>query len=223
MAKQLTSTRRRKSGGGKTAADPREAVFAAAMKLAGLQGWADTTMADIADEAGIGLDALHRHFSGKPALLAAFVAHVDGLVLAGTDPEIGDEPVRDRLFDIYMRRFDTLAPYKDGLRAVARELPRDPALFACFLSGPYRRSLEWTLEAARIGNWGPLQPLQLKGLGVIQAAVTRTWLDDDSEDLGKTMAALDKALRRADSIVASFPFGGRRRRAEQAEAGAESA
>lgn len=223
MAKQPTSTRRGKSGTGKAAADPREAVFTAAMKLAGLQGWNDTTLADIADEAGIGLDVLHQHFRSKPALLAAFVDHIDGVVLAGTDPGIGDEPVRDRLFDIYMRRFDTLTPYKDGLRAVARELPRDPAVFACFLSGPYRRSLEWTLEAARIGNWGLLQPLQIKGLGLLQATVTRTWLSDDSEDLGKTMAALDKALRRADSIAASLPFGGGRRRGDQTAGKAQSA
>jgi hypothetical protein len=34
----------------------------------------------------------------------------------------------------------------------------------------------------------------------------RTWIEDDSEDMAKTMAALDKNLERAEGVINSLPF-----------------
>ena len=183
------------------APDPAARLIDAALQVAALQGWADTSMADIAETAEVSLTEARQAFASKAALLAAFIGRIDDIVLAGTDPEIAAEPVRDRLFDVIMRRFEALAPYKEGLRAILRDLPRDPELLICVVTGPHRRSLQWMLEAARIDPWGPLQPLQLKGLGLIYAAALRAWLRDDSDEQSKAMATLDRALDRADRVA----------------------
>ena len=109
-----------------------------------------------------------------------------------------------------MRRLDALAPYRDGIAAVARDLTRDPGALACLAAGPGRRSLQWMLEAARIQPWGLAAPLQIKGLGLVYASVLRVWLTDEGEDLSKTMAALDKALGRVESILSTLRRGPRR-------------
>ena len=176
----------------------------AAMSLAAVQGWHDTTMADIADQAGLKLGELQKEFCSKNAVLAGLIQLADDAVLRGSDDGMAEEPVRDRLFDVIMRRLDALAPYKDGLAAVVRDLRRNPASLACLAVGPGQRSLQWMLEAARIQPWGLAAPLQRKGLGVVYLVVFRVWLNDDGEDQAKTMAALDKALSRVDRILGAL-------------------
>lgn len=211
---------KRKSRPARERPDPEQRVLDAAMRLAALQGWADTTLADVAAEAELPLEEMYRRFPSKHAVLEAFVRRIDETVLTGTDPEIGAEPVRDRLFDVLMRRFDALRPYKDGVRAVLRDLARDPPAYLQFSLGPMRRSSLWMLEAARVEPWGLLQPLLLQGYGAIYLYVLRAWLRDDSEDSGRTMAALDRALQRAESLLSFLPIGGRRSgRGEEAPAG----
>jgi AcrR family transcriptional regulator len=192
-------------------AEPRERLFEAALKLAALQGWADTSMADIAEEAGVGLAEARRLFPSKLHLLAGWIAHVDEQVLAPGIDDLADEPVRDRLFDLLMRRFDALKPHRKGLAAIARELARDPLSAGCLAAGPVRRSLEWTLAAARAEGSGPFAPLLVKGLGMVYLAGLRAFLRDESEDLSATMAALDKALNRAEAAVRWLPVGAPRR------------
>ncbi|MDA1099007.1 MAG: helix-turn-helix domain containing protein [Proteobacteria bacterium] len=186
---------------------PAVKVVKAAMALAAVQGWRDTTMADIADQAGMNLADLRQLFGSKTAILAGLIRLTDEQVIRGSSPDMAAEPVRDRLFDVIMRRLDALAPYREGIAAVALDLRRDPAAVACLAAGPGRRSLQWMLEAARIQPWGLLGPLQLKGLGLIYLSVLRVWLQDDGEDLSQTMAALDKALGRVDSILGSLRRG----------------
>ncbi|MBT3331630.1 MAG: TetR family transcriptional regulator, partial [Rhodospirillaceae bacterium] len=86
-------------------------VIGAAMKLAGVQGWRDTTMADIAETAGLSLVELRNMYGSKTAILAGLIRQTDDIVLAGSGADMADEPVRDRLFDVIMRRLDALAPY----------------------------------------------------------------------------------------------------------------
>ena len=179
-------------------------VITAAMSLAAVQGWQDTTMADIADQTGLKLAELQKRFTSKNAVLAGLMQLADEAVLRGSDKGMTEEPVRDRLFDVIMRRLDALAPYKDGFEVVVRDLRRDPASLACLAAGPGQRSLQWMLEAARIQPWGLAAPLQRKGLGLVYLVVFRVWLNDDGEDQAKTMAALDKALSRVDRILGAL-------------------
>lgn len=204
----------------KAAPEPRDAIIDAALRLAASEGWCAPSLADIAAEAGMTPAELHKHFRCKSQILCAFTRRIDQQVLDGTDPDIADEPVKDRLFDLIMRRLDALGPHKDAIRALAREALRTPPAAVALAAGPLRESLQWMLAAAKIEPWGPFQPLQVKGLGLIYLSVLRTWLDDDGEDQAKTMAALDKALSRADSLVGRFRP---RRRTEIDEPAAETA
>ncbi len=175
-------------------------IVATALDLAATQGWRDTTLADIAAAAKLSLADVHAHYASKAAILAAFSKQIDAEVLAREDAELADQPPRDRLFDVMMRRFDALAPHKAAVRAIARDSLGDPAaalLGACTLAA----SMAWMLEAARLGASGLRGVLRIKGLAVVYVSVLRVWLDDDSEDMARTMAALDRRLRQAESLV----------------------
>ena len=115
-----------------------------------------------------------------------------------------------------MRRFDALNPYKDGIRAVARDAGGGGIAEILCSGCRLLRSMRWMLEAAGIGTAGWLGGLRVKGLAVVFAATANVWLRDDSEDLAKTMAALDRNLKRAERFATMRPPFGRRRRGEDA-------
>src|SRR5262245_39999875 len=61
-------------------------------------------LAEIAARAGVTLAELRGHYGSILAILAAHIKEMDRAVLAGIDPEMADEPPRERLFDVLMRR-----------------------------------------------------------------------------------------------------------------------
>jgi AcrR family transcriptional regulator len=210
MAKKTTQRATGKTPAGKAAETPRDpdaAIIDAAMRLAADKGWRNVTLAAIAAECGVTLSEVYRRYPSRTAILAGLARRVDRQVLeGGGEPDAG-ESARDRLFDVMMRRFDAMKPYRQGVARVVEDLPRDPLTMACF-GFQLRRSMAWMLEAAGIPSGGPAGLAKTKGLAAIHLCVLRTWLNDDSADLAKTMAAMDTALRRV-APVAAFLFGKR--------------
>lgn len=189
-----------------------------ALNLAAEQGWRRTTLGDIAAAAGVTLAELYGHYPSKAAIVGAYMARVDAEMLAAVDPELESAPARDRLFDVVMHRLDAMKPHKEGVRAILRAAACDPcaALWgACRL----KRSLVWILEAAGLDSTGLRGLCRIKGLGLIYLCTLQVWLGDDSEDMAKTMAALDRNLGRVDDLLSSLRGPRRRPPEEAAEAG----
>ena len=194
--------------------DARRQIITATLDLTAERGWMETRLADIAAACGLSLAELYRRYTSRQAIVADLGSLVDEDVLDAPASDTADEPVPDRLFDLLMRRFDALQPFKPGLAALARTGRGDPLLL-CAGGASLMRSMRWTLEAAGIGGEGIGGRMQTRGLAMIYLDVLRVWLDDDSEDLGRTMAALDRDLKRADRLMGICnrrDFAGFRRR-----------
>ncbi len=174
-------------------------IVSAALRLAGERPWSGVTLAEIAVAAQVSLVDLRRDFGSKGEILAAFVRAVDDEVLARAPARSPDQPARDALFEVVMRRFDVLAPYKPALKSISEAWPADPALLRAFAA-----SQAWMLRAAGIGPEGFEGQLRAGGLGVIYASVFRTWLEDDDPGQARTMAALDRRLRRGERTLTSL-------------------
>jgi hypothetical protein len=111
-----------------------------------------------------------------------------------------EEPPRERLFDVLMRRIEALAPHKAAVRSLARSVARNPGL-AVALNGLAVRSQQWMLTAADISASGPKGMVRAQGLALLFASVLRTWVDDDDPGHARTMAALDRALGRGQRLA----------------------
>jgi hypothetical protein len=79
----------------------------------------------------------------------------------------------------------------------------------------FDRSGAAMLAAAGISADGLCGLARIQGLKAIHLAALRAWMKDDSADLAATMAALDRALRQAERLLAMVP--GLRRRDAAAE------
>lgn len=169
----------------------------AALHLAETQGWQNVTLSDIAKQADIDMATLHDYFEDRFDVLAALGRMIDRKVLENIGE--GDRTLseRDRLFDIMMERFDVLNDYRDGLTSVLNSFKTDPK--QAVISLPHLgRSMSWMLEAAGIETGGVKGAIKVIGLSGIYLKTLRVWCDDESPDMGKTMAALDKNLGRAE-------------------------
>jgi AcrR family transcriptional regulator len=174
----------------------RDKAIAALMELLADQSFEDIGLAEVAGCAGIKLSQLRAEFGSTLAILGAHIKQIDGAVLDGGDADMAEETPRDRLFDVLMRRFELLAPYKESIRSLMRSARRHPSL-ALALNAMAVRSQRWMLEAAGIDAAGPRGALRAQGAALMFAGVATVWVDDDEEGLDRTMAALDRGLASA--------------------------
>jgi len=192
--------------------DDRNRIIDAALACIARQGWRRLSLADIAAEAGTSVLQVYHVFSSKTAILCGFFRRIDEAVLAAPLDSAPDERPRDRVFDLLMRRFDALTPYRAAIEALGRELPTDP-LAALAAGAGLLRSMRWMLEAAGISGEGLGGAVAVKLTAAAYLATLRTWLRDESADLAPTMAALDRRLRGIERW-----YGGDRRRGSEAVA-----
>jgi AcrR family transcriptional regulator len=176
--------------------NPRDRAIDALMALAAEKPWAEISLSEVAARAGLSLAQLRDAFPSKGAILGGFSRRIDRIVLEGTTNDLASENAKDRLFDVLMRRFDAMKPYKAALDNIESWAIRDP-LALVELNRLLINSLRFMLEAAGESSEGPLGAVKLQGLALVWTRTLRVWLGDDNEDSARTMAALDKALERA--------------------------
>ena len=174
-------------------------IVDAALDLAGDRGWNALSLADIAAQAKVSLAELYEQFPSKSAILSAYVHSLDEAVMAGDTPDFEDSP-RDRLFEVVMRRFDAMKPRRQALGRVLRDAGTDPVVVLCGMRR-FKRSMALMLEAAGISTSGLSGMARVEGLTAVYLGTLRVWLKDDTADQARTMAALDKALRRAETLA----------------------
>ncbi len=178
----------------------REDVVEALMRLAAERPWNDIELTDIAEEAGLTLAEMRDMFPSKGAILGAFSRMIDKRVLEGSSEDLAGEPARERLFDVFMRRLDALAPYKTALRRIAYAVRMDPLSLAA-LNQVALNSQRYMLAAAGIATEGPLGLLKLQGAVLVHMNTLETWFDDDDPAQARTMARLDRELKRAERFI----------------------
>jgi AcrR family transcriptional regulator len=195
--------RQRKAQGSNFAAPPprgtsdRDKAVDALMALLAEQSFEDIGLAEVAGRAGLKLSQLRAEFGSTLAMVGAHIKDIDRAVLAGGGGDMAEEPARERLFDVLMRRLEALAPYKEAVRSLLRSARRNPGL-ALALNAMAVRSQQWMLEAAGIGASGAKGALRAQGAALMFARVLSVWFDDDEPGLDRTMAALGRGLASAE-------------------------
>jgi AcrR family transcriptional regulator len=178
----------------------RDRIVAAFLALLAEKRFEAIDLAEIATRAGVSLGAMRGEFRSTLAIYAAHVKAIDRAVLDGGEGDMAEEPPRERLFDVLMRRIEKLGPHKEAVRSLLRSASCDPPL-ALALNGMAVRSMQWMLTAADIHASGPRGMLRAQGLALLWTRVLRTFVNDEDEGHARTMAELDRALGRGARLV----------------------
>lgn len=174
-----------------------QAVVSAVFRMAEDRGWNRVNVPAAALAAGLPLPQVRARFPTRLHVLHRFGTLLDQAALEGAS---ADGPVRDRLFDLLMRRFDALQVERGGVLALLQALPFNPAT-SVLLSCETRRSMRWLLGAAGAGTGGVRGEARVQGLTAVWLWGMRAWQRDETTDLSTTMAAVDSALGRAEQAA----------------------
>ena len=156
-------------------------------------GWAGWSPRALAAMTGYDLGEVYDAFPTPTALAQKLAERLDKTMLAIDPDELDGLSHRERLFELFMRRFDAMTPYKPGLQRLTREARTEPELLLAGLCN-LDRMAHWLIELAELPYSGLEARLARASLVVAYARIFRTWLDDATPDLATTMAELDKRL-----------------------------
>ncbi|MDE2319635.1 MAG: TetR family transcriptional regulator [Rhodospirillales bacterium] len=173
------------------------ALVDAAFALGAGAGWLRVSPAAAARHAGLNLVRARGLFPCTGTILRKFGRQADAAALSHMQ---ADGSVRDKLFDILLRRFDYLQPRRAGVVALMRVLPFCPPL-ALALAEMNLASMGWLLEGAGVDATDIGGALRKRGLLAVWLYGLRAWAQDESPDLTATMAAVDKALAKAEDMA----------------------
>ena len=172
-----------------------------AFKLIEEKGWNDFSLEKLAKEESIKIEDLNFFFKDETKLIESFSEMIDEQVIKEVDlNEFNQNPVKDNIFELIMIRFEKLSPYKKSLDILLKQLKYEPKTLKK-LTKKIFNSLDLFLEISNAKNNYVFDFLKLNIMFIIYGYTFKIWLEDDSEDMGKTMAELDKWLSEAEGYA----------------------
>lgn len=191
----------------KSGKDAAPDLLVQAFEIIAETGWRGFSFTELAERAGVSIAEVRKTFDGRHGLMDALNRRLDDAMLAFDPEDMEGLPPKDRVFELMMTRLEAMAPFRAGICRLMHEARFDPGLVltsACRLD----RSLSWLQDVAGLTH-GPRSSafyvirrrLQRRLLGVAYLQALNVWSSDESSDLAKTMASLDKQLRRIEGLA----------------------
>ncbi|MCS6781037.1 MAG: hypothetical protein NZ555_15200, partial [Geminicoccaceae bacterium] len=177
-----------------------------AWALVAERGWRGYSPVALARRTGRSLVEIYALFPDRRALVTALGHRLDAAMLDLPLAELEGMSVRERLFELLMRRFEAMRPFRDGLRAAGRAVCCDPVLL-CGTIANLDRAADWLLEVAEAELRGPAGRIGRRALQLAYVRSFKVWLDDDTADLARTMAELDRRLGELETVARLFGLG----------------
>ena len=171
----------------------------AALSLAADRPWPEISLKDIARAAGLPFAELYARVPGKPALLQRLSRRLDLAALTAVE---GDDAgaAHDRLFEAVMARVEAMEPHRAVLISIGRSAG------ALGLAARLPLTAHALLEASGVDASGPRGAARVAALTGVWARTLQVWRDDEGA-LNRTMAEIDRLLKRADRRLARIGAG----------------
>ena len=161
-------------------------------------GWIKFSLLQFSKTQKISIKDLKIFFRNKDHILERFSKMIDFKVESNIDiEEMKNTSKKDNLFELIMLRLEVMQTYKVALRNILSSAKEQPIILKK-LSKNIINSLDFYLELSLYYDDTPVDFLKKNAIFVIYSLTFRVWLNDESDDLSKTMAELDKFLSMAD-------------------------
>lgn len=172
----------------------REEILAAARRVFALRGFRGTTIADIAEEAGIALGTIYLYFAAKQDVFAALSEEFNGLIVTAMTAVPAavslDETIRQRVDNV----FRTCAANRDLVRLVVLNTDPDSAATQRMRaadaerSGPMVAGIQAAINAGFIRDGDACIMTKLV-TGLVSIAVYQAFILADGRDADKYRTA----------------------------------
>ena len=170
-----------------------EKIVSAAISAIRKSGWHSLSLTTLAKKSKLPIDSFYDLCPDRASVLRLIVKQALLEFIETSKPNSPDLSARDRAFDAVLRWFECLSPVRDVLSSVHDERRGELATIVDFIPVT-TRSANWIAECAELPTSGWKGAVITRGLGLLMAETMVVWLHDGDE-LGKTMAHLDRRLR----------------------------
>ena len=155
---------------------------------------------DVAAKAGVAPVAARAVAGSISALLLHRLAQLDRQAILESLADIedaGEVPIRDKIVEALMHRFEVFAPYRTQIAELDRAARRDP-LLGLRLIDSLTQAMRMLLRMAGDDLAGLRGEVRAHGVALVAMAVARVWKDDGTPDLSVTLKEIDKRLTTAE-------------------------
>lgn len=174
----------------------KQSILNAALKIAENSSWEEVQLRDVANDLGISLFEIQRHFSQKDDLVEAWFDRADQAMLQLSINELSEMKITDRIHKIIFIWLDALAVHK----AITRDMlwyKLEPLHLHLQVLGLLRisRTVQWIQELAGLEDKFLRRIINEIGLTSIYLCTFLYWLQDTSENQKSTHRFLERKLK----------------------------
>lgn len=155
---------------------------------------------DIAAAAGVSPSAARAVSGSITSLILHQLARLDRQAVLESLADIedaGDVPIRDKIVEALMHRFEVYAPHRAQMIQLEDAARRDPA-FGLRLVDSLLQAIRMLLRMAGDDLVGFRGEARVRGVAGVAMVVARVWRTDDTADLSVTLKEIDKRLATAE-------------------------
>lgn len=190
------------------AEETRRRIYEAALQMFREKGFEQTTMRDIARQAGVALGAAYYYFASKDAIVLMFYEEMQERGHQPTlDAIAAHRKLRDRIRVVLEKRFELLAPNLKFLGALFKHSPDVDDSLSPF-SAETRAIREKAIELFKVAIEGSevkappdLMPHLPRLLWLYQLGLILFWIYDRSEEKKRTTVLMEKSLSLVVNLV----------------------
>ena len=167
-------------------------------------GWKSFSLQKLSYAEKIPINEIKIFFKSEITILDEFSKMIDIKVEKSFDyEEVTSTSVKDNLFELIMLSLEYMQPYRNALKSIKSSFKSDP-LVAKSVAKNVMNSLDFYLELTNAFNDSFLDIFKKKSIFLIYSYIFMIWLEDDSDELSKTMSELDKLLTFSEKIALDF-------------------
>ena len=167
-------------------------------------GWKSFSLQKLSYAEKIPINEIKIFFKSEITILDEFSKMIDIKVEKSFDyEELTNTSVKDNLFELIMLRLEFMQPYRNALKSIKNSFKSDPQV-AKSVAKNVMNSLDFYLELTNAFNDSFLDIFKKKSIFLIYSYIFMIWLEDDSDELSKTMSELDKLLTFSEKIALDF-------------------
>ncbi len=176
-------------------------VIINAFKIIEKNGWDKFSLAELARAEKISLLELKKVFNSKNSILIHFSKMIDENVEENIDiTDLKDSSVKDNIFELLMLRFEVMLPYRKTLKIIFKSKKLDPIILKKIATN-ILNSLDFYLEISNAYSDNFFDFFKKNVTLLIYSYVFKEWLNDNTEDLSKTMSKLDNVLTYSEKML----------------------
>ena len=158
-------------------------------------GWDNFSLSLLSRNLKISERSLKKFFRNKEFILIDFSRMIDQNVDSLINLEdLKESTVKDNLFELIMLRLEIMLPYRKALKLILASNKKINPLTIKIISQNIIESLDFYLDISGSYLNERFDFLKKYTIFLIYIYACKEWLNDNSEDLSKTMSNLDRSL-----------------------------